>query len=189
MTVTTIAMSGISDTNVDHNIYYLSHHHNEGIPVPVIADSYMGGAEYAHLTRAGILINAEFLLLPPLIFNDLANNIVHDYQLNRALNLTMMVEPVPLHRVVPETVGVYDRWRKGDASAGVVGTVCLICRQDFKSNEKIRKVHNNVNCVYHTKCIARWFKEKPTCPGCNGLVASHPSRVRETLIAPTSVEV
>jgi len=160
--------------NIGTNIEFLSAAHNDGLPVPVIADAYMSGAEYAHLTRPGILINAEFLLLPAAIFNDLANNIVMDYHLNTALNLTLAVEPAARNRVVPETVGVFDRWRKGDAQAGVVGTACLICREDFKSNEKIRKVHNHANCVYHTKCIARWFKERPTCPGCNVDVHSTP---------------
>jgi len=64
--------------------------------------------------------------------------------------------------------GVYRRWRKGDGASGAIGTTCLICRDDFKSNEKIRIMHEK--CTYHEKCISEWFKYKPLCPNCNKMI-------------------
>ena len=157
------------------NIDFLSHTYNDDVPVPVVVNvaGYNDGNEYAHLTGAGILINAEFLRLPFDIFRGLAASIVEDYHLARAINTTMRVEPLTVKCVVPDTVGFYDRWRKGDKEQGRVGSRCMICMEDFRSGQKIRHIHNHPNCVFHRKCINTWFKVKPRCPACNVDVESY----------------
>ena len=164
------------------NVWHLQHQYNNGDQVPVV--EHMQGTAatgaYAHLTQAGIMINAEFLRLPQAIFRDLAASIVEDYHVTRAMELTMVVDPVAQNRVVPDTVGVHDRWRKRDLVAERVGARCIICMEDFKSNQKIRRIHDHPNCVFHRDCIARWFVEKPRCPACNVDVENHGSLELDT---------
>ena len=70
----------------------------------------------------------------------------------------------PPERPVPPTAGAYGRWRKNDAKAGLIGSMCTICQEDFRSNQKIRVMHEK--CTYHEKCINKWFEYKSTCPNC-----------------------
>jgi len=72
------------------------------------------------------------------------------------------------YNAVDPNSGVYRRWRKCDGASGAIGSTCLICRDDFKSNEKIRIMHEK--CTYHEKCISEWFKYKPLCPNCNKMI-------------------
>ena len=69
----------------------------------------------------------------------------------------------PEHPVSP-TAGVYRRWRKQDAKTGKIGSMCTICQEDFRSNQKIRVMHEK--CTYHEKCINKWFEYKSDCPNC-----------------------
>lgn len=163
------------NTSVRDNVLHLSLTYNDGEVVPLV-QHHTGGAphgRYAHLTRTGIMINAEFLRLPGTIFRGLAANIVEDFHYNRAINDTLVAPPVALRRVVPATVGERDRWRKADLRSARVPERCMICMEDFKSNQKIRRIHDHANCVFHEKCIERWFVEKPRCPGCNVDVESY----------------
>ena len=41
---------------------------------------------------------------------------------------------------------------------------CLICQEDFKNGDEIKKVHYN-HC-FHSKCIVKWLKINNTCPIC-----------------------
>ena len=163
-------------SSMSDNLRFLRHVYNNGEVVPVVEQMVAGGAtygRYAHLTHTGIMINAEFLRLPVRLFRDLATNIVEDFHYSQAVNATLAAPPMALRRVVPETVGERDRWRKADLRSERVPERCIICMDDFKSNQKIRRIHNHANCVFHEKCIERWFVERPRCPGCNVEVESH----------------
>ena len=70
----------------------------------------------------------------------------------------------PPERPVPANVGVFRRWRKKDAQEGKISSMCTICQEDFRSNQKIRVMHEK--CTYHEKCINKWFEYKSTCPNC-----------------------
>lgn len=203
---------------ITSNLEHLREVYNTGVQVPLVFDANEC-VYYAHVTRMGLMIGEDTLLTDPIVFIDIAADIVRRFNIltNGQARLTPLppdenardafathgaYEQPPLldrllgvsdveftrllndmftssrdnpgengahvYKDVDPNSGVYRRWRKGDGASGAIGNTCLICRDDFKSNEKIRIMHEK--CTYHEKCISEWFKYKPLCPNCNKMI-------------------
>lgn len=42
---------------------------------------------------------------------------------------------------------------------------CTICLEGWKPNEKLWQTHG-ANCVYHARCLRKWWTDSTTCPNC-----------------------
>jgi hypothetical protein len=130
----------------------------------------------AHQRRLGVLrdnfaainrdVEHQMANLPPMdhITFEEAAAVPFQAILDRLFDAAVEASPPREYAPVPNTVGTFRRWRKKDATAGEIGSMCSICQEDFRSNQKIRVMHEK--CTYHEKCISKWFEYKNTCPNC-----------------------
>jgi len=77
---------------------------------------------------------------------------------------SMYTEAPRVIRTVLAETGKTFRWSKATATDH---NQCTICLNEFKTNNVVRSPCGNDACVFHKRCINRWFKKGSSqCPNC-----------------------
>tara|TARA_B110000196_G_scaffold318659_1_gene334561 strand:- start:1480 stop:2118 length:639 start_codon:yes stop_codon:yes gene_type:complete len=121
---------------------------------------------FMYIRNLGVLLPADMIDLEPDVFiSTVAEqiteylNMVHSTLLSTTLN---QVQPKRRDWTVDSSSFYYFRYRN---AYKVDVPQCSICQDEFRSNQKVVKLHKNT-CVFHERCITKWFKERPCCPNC-----------------------
>ena len=149
----------VSELNARENWEFL--HQNAG-HVQQVVDAQTGAITSIRLPRYGIALEPALLTEFPLHFRSMVESALGDLAV-RMSHEQYRREQQQRVKPVPQTFG--EQFRFSKAMKGF--PICTICQENFKSNEKVWRLHGD-QCCFHKRCLTKWFKRSSKCPNCNG---------------------
>ena len=129
-------------------------------------DPNTGQMTQLRLPQYGVALEAGLLTKFPLNFRAIIERVLRDAAIQRS---RLAYEREQQRRVKPVSKDFGEQFRFKKSMKGF--PMCTICQEEFKSNEKVWKLHGD-QCCFHKRCLTKWFKRSSKCPNCNGDCAS-----------------